>query len=167
MTMFQEGVKVYVFDLDGTLACGKHRLHLLPAKEDMARVEAWDEFNLAAADDAPIQDNIDLCNVLFKNYQHRVVILTGRSDVAKYATEKWLEDNKVDYDYLIMRSRTDNRKDTELKEAELKEIGLEQIVCCFDDLEHVVKHIRSLGVTCHQVTHYDEQRIDTIEREED
>lgn len=54
-----------------------------------------------------------------------------------------------------MRPAADHRRDIEFKEEKLREIGLERIVACFDDLEHVAKHIRSLGVTCHLVTHYD------------
>lgn len=147
---------IIVWDLDGTLACGKHRLHLLPKPEDANVTSGWLRFNMAAGADAPIQDNIDLMNTQPEEWE--LIILTGRSDDALDITVDWLERHGVPYDRLIMRPKGDHRKDIEFKEEKLREIGLDRILCCFDDLEHVVKHIRSLGVTCHQVTHYDNDR---------
>ena len=146
---------VVVFDLDGTLSDGSHRLHLLPKKEDAHVTQAWDEFNLAVGDDGVFNDNLTLMNDLF-GLGYRVVILTGRCDVARPVTEAWLDDCRADFDELIMRKSGDNRQDIEFKEEELRKIGLDKILCCFDDLERVAKHIRSLGVTCHLVTHYDD-----------
>lgn len=150
----------YVWDLDGTLACGKHRLHLLPSKDTAHRTEAWDAFNMASGDDAPILDNIRLMNGLYQFGKH-IIILSGRCDVAKAITEKWLWEHGCNFNQLIMRPAADHRRDIEFKEEKLREIGLERIVACFDDLEHVAKHIRSLGVTCHLVTHYDNECVST------
>ena len=79
---------------------------------------------------------------------------------------EWLKINRVAYDELIMRKQSDHRTDVEFKEEALRKIGLDKILCCFDDLNHVAKHIRSLGVTCHLVTHYEEQRLDKTPRGE-
>ena len=152
--------KIVCFDLDGTLADGRHRLHLLPTK-DYDKTESWTEFNLAAVDDLPFRDNIELCNSLGEVGYH-IVILTGRSDVARDITTEWLFHHGVLYDELVMRSQSDNRKDTVIKEEYLRSIGLENILCCFDDLPHVAYHMRSLGLTCHLVTHYDTMRTDLI-----
>lgn len=149
-----------IFDLDGTLACGKHRLHLLPRPEDSHRTESWDDFNLACANDAPITDNIVLCRDLYHAYE--VIILTGRCDVSMEQTKGWLAEHSVPHDRLIMRPASDNRRDIEFKDQALREIGLDRIRCCFDDLEHVARHIRSLGVTCYLVTHYDEPTLDVM-----
>lgn len=154
--------RTVIFDLDGTLACGKHRLHLLPQEADASRTEAWDEFNLAAGDDAPIEDNIKLLRHLW-TIGLNVIILTGRCDVARDVTLDWLKANRVGHNQLIMRPAADHRRDVEFKEEKLREIGLDNILCCFDDLEHVAKHIRSLGVTCHLVTHYDTPKVHTKE----
>lgn len=145
--------KVIIFDLDGTLACGKHRLHLLPKFEDRSNNHAWEKFNLACADDAPIQDNIDLCNILYLT--HHIVILTGRGEVAAKETVDWLDKHGVHFNDLIMRGRNDHSKDTEFKERILKP-AVGQIVCAFDDLEHVAEHLRGMGITCHLVTKYHE-----------
>ena len=154
-----------IFDLDGTLADGRHRLHLLPTK-DYDKTESWTEFNLASVADTPFQNNIDLCNTLVRG-GWKVIVLTGRSDVARAVTEHWLDKHFVLYHELVMRSQSDNRKDTVIKEEYLRSIGLENILCCFDDLPHVAYHLRSLGLTCHLVTHYDTMRTDLISHGDD
>lgn len=82
-------MKTVIFDLDGTLADGRHRLHLLPTK-DYDKTESWTEFNLASIWDSPFPDNIELCNLFAFGDYYNVVILTGRSDVARSITEDWL-----------------------------------------------------------------------------
>lgn len=154
-------MKTVIFDLDGTLADGRHRLHLLPTK-DYDKTESWTEFNLASVDDLPFWDNIELCNLFAFGDYYNVVILTGRSDVARDITEEWLDKHGVQYNELVMRKQSDNRKDTVIKEEFLRSIGLENILCCFDDLPHVAYHLRGLGLTCHLVTHYDTMRTDLI-----
>lgn len=156
---------VYVFDLDGTLSCGKHRLHLLPTPETRNVNSAWDKFNLASKDDAPIKDNIELLKHLYKHAN--IIILTGRSAIARDVTEEWLQENRIPHDLLIMRPQDDHRRDIEFKEENLLSIQEDfgNIIACFDDLEHVCKHIRSLGITCHQVTHYDDVTLDKTPQE--
>lgn len=143
---------IVIFDLDGTLADGTHRLHLLP-KDNYGETWAWKPFNMACKDDAPIYDNIHLCNTLWHTGM-TVIILTGRSDDAEGETRKWLRENNVKFDTLIMRSKHDNRKDIVIKEEVLRAIGLERILCAFDDSPAVIKHFRALGLTTHAVTEY-------------
>lgn len=153
----------YIFDLDGTLADGRHRLHLLPKPENANHTHAWTEFNLASGKDFPFLDNIQLMNELYQ-FGKKIIILTGRSDVAKSITEKWLWEYGCNYNKLIMRPHDDHRKDVDFKEEALLAIGKHKIIACFDDLDHVAKHIRSLGITCHLVTHYDDKCISTSPR---
>ncbi|AFQ22513.1 putative polynucleotide 5' kinase/3' phosphatase [Pectobacterium phage PhiM1] len=121
---------------------------------------------MASVDDLPFTDNIELCNAL-ERAGYYIVVLTGRSDVAWDVTVKWLVDNGAQFNALVMRSQSDNRKDTVIKEEYLRSIGLENILCCFDDLPHVAYHLRSLGLTCHLVTHYEEQRTDLVSHGDD
>lgn len=143
---------IVIFDLDGTLADGTHRLHLLP-KDNYSKTWAWKPFNMACKDDEPIRDNIELCNAL--NRRYAVVILTGRSDDAEKETRMWLQRHRVEFYQLIMRSKHDNRKDIVIKEEVLRAIGLGRILCAFDDSPAVIKHFRGLGITTHAVTEYD------------
>lgn len=152
-------MRTVIFDLDGTLSNGEHRLHLLPSEEDRGSTEAWVAFNKACSGDSPILSTIRVARSLIKDY--RLVILTGRGAQAEQETRAWLKLHKVPYHELIMRAADDHRKDIEFKEEVLRKIGLENIECAFDDLEHVVKHIRSLGITAYQVAHYDEPSTHT------
>lgn len=147
------GNGIVIVDLDGTLSDGTHRLHLLPTK-DLHLTESWSAFNGAAIGDKPIQNTIDVVNMLWRSGMG-VIILTGRSDEVETDTLIWLDRYKVKFDHLIMRRAEDNRKDTVIKEEVLRAIGLEHIKCAFDDSANVVKHFRSLGITTYQVTEYD------------
>lgn len=147
------GNGIVIVDLDGTLSDGTHRLHLLPTR-DLHLTESWSAFNGAAIGDKPIQNTIDVVNMLWKSGMG-VIILTGRSDEVETDTLIWLDRYKVKFDDLIMRRAEDNRKDTVIKEEVLRAIGLEHIKCAFDDSANVVKHFRSLGITTYQVTEYD------------
>jgi hypothetical protein len=153
---------VVIFDLDGTLANGKHRNHAVPSAKDSCYTWAWNRHNMLCSKDSPIEDTITMCNLLYVRY--KVVILTGRCDISKQLTVDWLRENHVHYDSLIMRKEDDHRPDTVVKEEELLLIGLDRILCCFDDLEHVADMIRGLGLTCYLVNKY-KPRVDTIERE--
>jgi phosphoglycolate phosphatase-like HAD superfamily hydrolase len=148
--------KTVIFDLDGTLANGDHRLHLLPSREMAHTTSSWDAFNLAAKDDAPISNNIELCRTMHAA-GYRIVILTGRCDVAKRITKDWLDYRVVPYDKLIMRKAGDNRTDIEFKREAVGK--LKNILCAFDDLEHIAKAMRSWGITCHLVTHYEHDLV--------
>lgn len=160
------GRRIAIWDLDGTLSCGLHRLHLLPSKEKANRCEAWDEFNMAAINDAPIAHNI----ALFKSMQRdgwTCIILTGRGDVARGITLNWLEKQRILLDrpkyHLIMRAADDHRVDTVFKEEVINLIRRRMnhdVMMAFDDAEHVVKHFRSIGLPCLQVTHYDNPSLD-------
>lgn len=144
---------VVIVDYDGTLSDGTHRLHLLPTK-DLHLTESWSAFNQAAKHDAPISNTIAVVNGLWVS-GFAVVVLTGRSDEVEADSHAWLAKHGVKYDYMIMRRATDNRKDTIIKEEVLRAIGLENIVCAFDDSPSVVPFMRSLGITTYQVTEYD------------
>lgn len=150
---------IVIWDLDGTLACGKHRLHLLPAPADRNINQAWDAFNLACPDDAPISDNIMLMNSMgAMGYQ--IVIVTGRSAVVKEQTVEWLDKYNCQFDLLIMRDDNDNRLDIEFKKEKFDMLNANgNVLCAFDDLEHVAKAVRSWGITCHLVTHYDDATV--------
>lgn len=143
-----------VVDLDGTLADGRWRLHLMPPPEKRHLDEAWAEFNLAGIDDPAFQDTVDIVNALALTY--RIIIVTGRGAIAREVTEDWLEQTGVVYDKLIMREIGDCRQDTEVKRSALEDIGLDNIVCAFDDLPHICDFMRDLGLTVYEVTRYPE-----------
>lgn len=144
--------RVVIFDYDGTLSDGTHRLHLLP-KENQHLTETWIHFNSACVNDSPIQDTIDVMNAMY-DAGFYVIVLTGRSDHVKAESVKWLRDAGARYHLLEMRKQTDNRKDTIIKEEFLRKIGLHNIVAAWDDSPNVIEHLRSLGITTYQVCDY-------------
>lgn len=91
-----------------------------------------------------------------------VIILTGRSDEVKTDTMIWLDRYGVKYDSLIMRRASDNRKDTVIKEEELRKIGLDRIVAAWDDSPNVIAHFRGLGITTYQVCDYGDNLHDHL-----
>lgn len=144
--------KVYIFDYDGTLSDGSHRLDKLPTK-DLHLTESWLEFNSLSKFDTPFQETIDVMNGLFASGAF-IIVLTGRSDAVVEESTQWLYDARANYNVLVMRQADDNRKDTIIKEEFLRYIGLHRITAAWDDSPNVIAHFRSLGITTYQVCDY-------------
>ena len=122
---------VYVFDYDGTLSDGSHRLHKLPTK-DLHLTDSWSEFNRLSEYDEPIESTIQAMNSLYDSGAY-IIILTGRSDEVCEISTQWLHDAGAKYNVMVMRQADDNRKDTIIKEEFLRYIGLHRITAAFDD----------------------------------
>lgn len=146
--------KAVIFDLDGTLRNGQHRLHLMPPPELRGIDSAWDEFNLAAEHDEPIKDTIDV--LLDLGMFNDIFILSGCGAIAERITKDWLERHGVIYDRLMMRQIGDCRVDTLVKEDMIRQLQTEgyEIRCAFDDLPHICDHFRAMGITTYEVTRY-------------
>jgi len=150
------GRNVIIFDLDGTLADGSMRLHLLPKEEDRGNDKAWEVFNTACDSDFPIWQTCDIMQALYLSGIYDIVILTGRGSVARKKTEEWLQQWDINYDALYMRPIGDCRPDYEFKEELIRTmLGIENVIACFDDSPSVVKHFRNMGLTVYQVCDYE------------
>lgn len=83
-----------------------------------------------------------------------VVIVSGRDEVCRQDTEKWLNKHNIKYSALYMREHKDNRDDTivkkELYEKYIKEED-NPVWFVLDDRDKVVKMWRELGLKCLQV----------------
>lgn len=136
---------VYIFDLDGTLADIRHRLHFIEGKK-----KDWDAFYDACVHDIPISNTIHVLNQLC--LQEEVIICSGRSERVREQTEEWLAEYGVYYDKLLMRPIGDTRPDAELKLEWLNsgELG-NSILGVFEDRDRMVKMWREQGLTCYQV----------------
>lgn len=136
-----------IFDLDGTLANAEHRLHHIKNGS-----RDWDLFFEACVDDTPIDNNIELCQSLYENYN--VIILTGRSNVVWDKTVTWLREHDIAYDELLMRQNGDYTPDHELKILMAQKANLtpKNTLCVFEDRSSVVRAWRNAGFVCHQVT---------------
>ena len=125
-----------VCDIDGTLAIKGDR-------------SPYDWKNVGV--DAVNQDVAGLFGMLGSGITK--IIISGRDGSCRAETEKWLDDNCISYDVLLMRTTNDNRKDSVIK-RELYEANIKDkynVLFCLDDRDSVVELWRSLGLTCMQV----------------
>lgn len=141
--------RCFVFDIDGTIANGDHRLpHIQKTPKD------WKSYFAACGQDKPIQHVIDV--LLAVSSDHEVFIFSGRSDEVRPETMAWLvehTDIRWDDGDVYMRNAGDHRDDSLIKLemlAALRARGYE-VVLAFDDRDRVVKMWRDAGVPCAQV----------------
>ena len=106
--------KLYVFDLDGTLADLDHRLHHI--KQD---APDWDEFYDACDGDNPIAWVCDLIRMAAE--RGNILILSGRSAQVRKKTLTWLEKHSLPFDFMRMRNIGDFTPDHMLKLEMLKD----------------------------------------------
>lgn len=124
--------KVFLVDVDGTLA---HMNNKRGAFE-------WNKVGVDDVDKA-VRLVVNACSAMAK-----IIVLSGRDGVCYPETKKWLVDNKVEHDDLIMRAKDDMRKDSVIKEELFwKHIAPNyNVVGVFDDRPQVVRMWMELGV---------------------
>ncbi len=134
--------KAIMCDLDGTLAILSKRgpfEELLCEKDDL---------------------NVPVANTLinYAKLNYKIILLSGRKDIAHVQTTNWLATHKIPYDMLIMRQADDSRKDAIIK-RELYDrhiAGKYFIEFVLDDRNQVVDMWRNeLGLPCFQVYYGD------------
>lgn len=90
-------------------------------------------------------------------YKYFVILTSGRDEICREETNKWLRENDVPYGMLLMRPEGDIRKDSIVK-RELFEKYVRpyyNIEFVLDDRNQVVEMWRSLGLKCLQVAEGD------------
>lgn len=139
-------MRCYLFDIDGTLADLTHRLpHIQTEPKD------WRAFFAACGDDAPIGHICEVARTLAQ-FEH-IVLVSGRSDECREATETWLTREMIHFNGLYMRKAGDHRPDHMVKSELLDQIigdGFRPIMA-FDDRTQVVNMWRERGIPCAQV----------------
>lgn len=133
--------KLIIVDVDGTIADCEHRKHhLLGEKKD------WDSFYAGIEQDQPrweIMKQVDE----YRKKGHPIVLVSGRPDNYRKATENWLCKYGFDFDVLLMRKAGDKRPDTDVKKEIydkcLKKYAIE---CVFDDRPRIISMWREQGL---------------------
>ena len=149
MSNFLLRPRAVIFDIDGTVACNKHRDHLLT---EAMRTGDWREFYATAHLDKPRSTVIQLARS-FERDGNIIVLVTSRSEPYREITKAWLVEHQVPFHHLYMRGDGDEREDTIVKH----DIYLEQVQPKLDvhlvveDRARVVKMWRDLGLECWQV----------------
>lgn len=140
----------FIFDLDGTLADGDHRLHHIQKTP-----KDWKAYFRACWADKPIDHMIKIMRAIAAD--NDIFICSGRSDEVRAETMQWLRDHIPDLDLTLedvyMRVAGDHRPDDELKMEMLAHIRLRgyTVLAAFDDRDRVVAAWRQAGVPCLQV----------------
>ena len=103
------------------------------------------------------EDKLDqiIANIT-RHYSH-VIVVSGRDEVCRPETEKWLRKHDVRFELLVMRPKNDNRPD-EIVKLELYEQYIKphySIEFVLDDRNKVVKMWREHGLKCLQVAEGD------------
>lgn len=148
--------KLFVFDMDGTLADCSHRLHYVkflyketygaPYTKPPKKSKDYDSFYKACGGDTPIQWAIDLFKIVKR--QGETLILTGRSEICRQETNDWLILHEIMYDYICMRPDKNSEQDHILKPRMLEDFLRDkdyQVQFIVDDRNRVVKAFREKG----------------------
>jgi phosphoglycolate phosphatase-like HAD superfamily hydrolase len=139
-----------IFDLDGTLALVDKRREI--AKKPNGKIDFDIFYDPQYIElDEPNSFVIELAK-MYKRDGYEIVIVSGRSDRTKKATERWLEKYGILYDRMIMRKRKNFTPDNELKERWLeKYLDRDDIRVVVDDRQRVVDMWRRNGLDVFQV----------------
>jgi phosphatidate phosphatase APP1 len=139
-----------VFDIDGTLADGTHRVWLL--KSDPKK---WDVYFGLLSEDTVIEPVAEICRALANTFQ--IVYCTGRPEEYIPQTAQWFKDNDLPEGPIFYRKKGDFRDDTIIKLELLEEIkqnGYYPLIL-FDDRNRVCVALRRAGYTVAQVAEGD------------
>lgn len=137
---FTDKKDCYIFDIDGTLAKMDGRS---PYDYSKVHTDKQNE-SIVRIFQSLRNNNCDSCDY---------IIVSGRTDDCKDVTIKWLTDNKIYFDDILMRKAGDTRNDSIVKK-EIFDNNLKDkynVLAVFDDRNRVVDMWRSLGLTCLQV----------------
>jgi FMN phosphatase YigB (HAD superfamily) len=141
-----------VFDLDGTLADCTHRLHYVKDTKH----KNFDAFYAACDKDTLIQPIAKVFRSLAR--LHYVEIWSGRSDIVRDKTIRWLAENGLSgYLFLRMRRHGDYTPDDVLKQSWLNTIEPRLYPeLAFDDRQRIVDMWRKNNIQCCQVAAWKE-----------
>ena len=139
---------LFIFDLDGTTIDSSHRQNTLP--DGSLNLDAWVRNNtpekIAADSLLPMAESWKTIN----RQNHQIVIMTAR--VVGAADFKFLDDNRLGYDYIYSRPFGDTTPDDILKKKMLDTfVDINDVFLVVDDRDKVVKMWRDLGLNTFQV----------------
>lgn len=149
--------KAIIFDIDGTLANNKHRVHWLEGEK-----KDWDKFYSEMNKDSLNEPVGFLCKAVL-DYVYRITLLgeirvfifTGRPEKYRQETWDWLYEKlgwHIQLSSLKMRPTGDHRPDYQVKQEMLDSLKADgyEILFTVDDRKQVVDMWRANGITCLQ-----------------
>jgi hypothetical protein len=152
-TKMETTVNLILFDIDGTLANGEQRVHLI-------KEQGWDAYFEACLGDTPFAHMQVILDALAWRTDVRIVFVSGRPERIRAKTARWLnthyhiEPPPTGKAELYMRADGDHRPDlvikVELLERIIYDYGKKPLMV-FDDRNQVVNMWREQGIPCLQV----------------
>lgn len=139
---------IALVDIDHTVRNAFPRDNMIDAETN------WDDYHAAGAADKSIET---VCNMVRALHASNWLIIgvTAIPDKFRGITNKWLVENNVPFDELLMRKDEDFRPAPEIKMQLVKERFGErmknEVTVVFDDREDVVEAFASEGLTAVQV----------------
>jgi predicted kinase len=136
-----------VFDMDGTLANISHRLPCVRNfNNDPNWKKDWGAFFRLVHNDV-LREDIFQEYVKAKGEGHDIIIVSGRPETVRKATEAWLTKHNIYPDRMIMRPASDSRDDTIIKQEIIdKYLEKSKIVKWYDDRPRVIRQVQSNGI---------------------
>jgi len=136
-----KGKRGIICDIDGTLA---HRYDRSPFE--------WDR-----VDEDEVDIDIKYLVQMFERAGYDIVLVSGRDEVCREKTEKWLKDNKINYHALFMRPKNSRMKDSVVKhDLYHKYIHRKWTIdYVLDDRGQVVRQWRNMGFRVLDVAGYE------------
>lgn len=133
-----------IVDIDGTLA------HIADGRSP---------YDASRAMNDSLDDAVSVVTAMMYNHGYKVIILTGRNEDHREITEKWLEENNVEYDELYTRMNSDvDENGKQLEDSIVKERLFRthveprfNVKFVLDDRNRVVEMWRRIGLKCFQV----------------
>jgi predicted secreted acid phosphatase len=140
-------VRVFVFDIDGTVSDNAHRKHHLDCEP-----KNWTAFFDAQHLDPTHEAVVFLLKALW-NAGEEIVFATGRDEKNRDVTANWLREHYIPFAGLYMRPEGDRRDDSIIKVEQLRRIEADgyEVALWFDDRQRVVDALRAVGVKVLQV----------------
>jgi predicted secreted acid phosphatase len=129
-----------VLDLDGSVADNTWRQHLIP--EDKSSTEQWAEFNKACEGDTLISPVWEMIHHIYWHSGHAIYVVTGRSEVCREETIRWLKKYGIKYTLLIMRPNHDHRKAVDFKREKFKELQIKAGDLVVEDDPAIIKMLQ-------------------------
>jgi len=153
-------VKLFVFDIDGTLANIDHRKHHLVSK---GKKKNWEPFFRDQHLDEPHWPVFDVMKALTLA-GNVCIVITGRMEQHREASLKWIQEHyelEFDNDNLIMRADGDRTDDDELKWNIVQDILYKnpnlELAALFDDRHRIIDKFRQNGVYAFECNQYREE----------
>jgi FMN phosphatase YigB (HAD superfamily) len=130
---------IAVFDIDGVLADASHRQHHV-----QTRPKDWDAFFAGVGEDPVIEPGRQ--RLLAAAVDHEIVLVSGRPERTRAATEAWLEVGGMGHPRLILRADQDWRPAAVAKLDLIRELGTpDEVAVIVDDDPSVVEALSRHG----------------------